>query len=1138
MTEQDIQVVSIILKGIPNPDNKIRNEAVAKLEEMRKNTPVLLFCLIKILNSSTDRTDKTVSAVLIRKILEIKDDQICSPHWKNLNKDDQESFKLLALQALVKEEDKSLIAKISECVIQIAQNAYNAEETSKYNIVWPDLVTYSMNSISLEVNQTNLVKIECGLRLFDGIYGFIYELLLKDMKLTDLLAKFNQFMKSKIPTLASRTVETVAEMSFYASKKEIKSYKDVILPILEVTYLCYEQGKENELKVCCKSIIEMCTENTGFLFKAVFPDLFILMGKISEKKDYDDDNVRELAFEVILNLVEYKPVLFTKDLDRTKIFIEALIKYSLGMDNEITDDWLNPSQLSYFDMETIYEKEVSCSISFIERIVEVVGSETLLPILSKYISDLIGNTTDWRFKYIGILLFKLIITQLDDMVTVDELFPVIFDHTNHQNAKIRYASLNTLEELADTFKPYFSDKYAEKLIPIILSKFDDQVLKVQLEATEALNTLITNTNISILEKFIGPILDSTFKIFLLDNLSNNLRECLLNVVATLSSEVQEKLSSYASKVFSLICEFFNNSYTNQIHKPLYGNLIECITLIGPFDKETYYKIIPSLVTAILQIQDSIPLSTDPIRAYIQDSLPRIVYILKDNFKDLIPLVIDSTMKLIKTIPEMYISGTDEKFKLDDLLSMANSDPNEVKIKMETNIKTTSTEEMASAIETLNKIIESLGELYLPFIDITNKEILTYLTYHLNDDIRQYSSDTIPILLSIIRKYSDKTVLTHYAKIYTSELMRAIECEIDNETLAYMLENLKEVIETADGFLIKEEVNQLFKKFLVVFDEVEGRRLRLIEKKGSLEVSINKKKCHQKTQEEDDSEDEEERLEKEISDDIEDIEDIQSEMTDLIGKLFSTHKAFSEDVINVVINQMIPKYFRADASAFETKMGIFLVDDIIEFLGQDSMTNDLWHQMAKALIIFASNQECTLRQASLYGLGMFAKETKRGFEVYANECLESIYNGLSISSDNKDETDWQLARDNGVAALGKILKHQASFVDVKLICSKWVSYLPIKEDEEEMIEQHELLCDIILNKPDILFAENLSNAPEIFKLLARIYNSKFSDEKINTKIKQITAKIKADSNMLNILKSIYEGSKDDKIKKRIQKLLED
>lgn len=1042
----------------------------------------------------------------------------------------------MALKALNAENDPTLLPKITECVIQIATNVFNIAPSNQSYSVWPDILTYAINVLEVVPNDSNLFKIESGLRLFEGIYGFIYESLSNDKKFNEiasLVGKVGAFTQIKNLNLASRSVKTLSEMIFYASKKELKGYKDWILPIMSVTMNCFTQEQENCLKTCCKALIEMSTDQAAFLFKNHFSDLFILMGKISEKKNFDDENLRELGFEVITNLVEVKPEFFSKDEDKLKVFIEALYKHAVSMDKEITDDWATPTQVSYFDEEFIYEKEVSATISFLERLITSLGGEKMLPILSEYISRLLENEVDWRFKYVGIMSYKHLITHVDDMLTVESLFPVIFSNLKNLNSKIRYACYSTVEELADTFKPHFNDKYSKELIPHLVEGFNDSVLKVQLEACESLNTVMGNTDEVLLASFSELVLDKTFGIFLKDGLPNNLRECLLNVVATLVSQVGNLFEQYANKCLSLICDFFSKSYANGLNKPLYGNLIECITLIGPYDKPTYYKLIPDLVNAIVNIQDNIPLSTDPIRDYLQDALERLVKVCKTDFKEQIPKIIESTMKLVRTIPEISVSSNpEEKFKLDDLLSSANSDPSEVKIKYEST-KTSSSEEMASALETLNKVIEALEELYLPYIDVTNVEIFKCLTFISNEDIREISSDTIPILITIIKKYSSKENLVNYAKIYTHELMIAIEREIENETQAYLLENFVELIETVDGYLNKDEVNQFFSKILVIFDEVEVRRKNLLEKKNSLETTIVQKKIKGKQLEDEEEDDEEERMEKDIAEEVESIQDIQSSMSELIGKLFATHKSISEDVVKVILNVMIPKYFRDGASVFESKMGMFLIDDIVEYLGQDYIPSDIWDQMGKALTKYGADEECQLRQAALYGIGMYAQMTKTGFENYAYDMISKIYGALSIPKDNKDEEDWGLARDNAVAALGRIIQYQNSNIrkeDLPELIQKWLKNLPITIDESEMIGQHEFLCDILLNKPELIVGSNFENSVEIVKVVSRIYKSKFSEEKVDNKIKQIVTGLFSTNENFKVVISSLCSSQDEKQQK--------
>jgi hypothetical protein len=49
MSQEDIKLVEQVLKGLMIPDNNLRREAEAKLEELMSNKAGLCFCLANIL---------------------------------------------------------------------------------------------------------------------------------------------------------------------------------------------------------------------------------------------------------------------------------------------------------------------------------------------------------------------------------------------------------------------------------------------------------------------------------------------------------------------------------------------------------------------------------------------------------------------------------------------------------------------------------------------------------------------------------------------------------------------------------------------------------------------------------------------------------------------------------------------------------------------------------------------------------------------------------------------------------------------------------------------------------------------------------------------------------------------------------
>jgi hypothetical protein len=850
------------------------------------------------------------------------------------------------------------------------------------------------------------------------------------------------------------------------------------------------------------------------------------MSKVYGKEDFIDENIRELGFEVIVNLVERKPKLLLNDPEKVKHILEQLFKYALEMDKEVTDDWATPTQLSYFEEDFIYEEKVNSAFSYIDRLVECLDYKFLLPYLSTIILQLLSNENDWRHKYIALLSVSQVTCYIDDMTLIDSIFETVFNHTTNNNAKVRYAAINCINEMCESFSPHFEKNYHEKVVPIIIERINDPVLRCQLESFETLTTFIDKSSDEIVALYAQVILDNIFGLFLKDNIPVSLREEILEVVAELVSSLQDKFKPYADKCLKILAENFVNLYTNKGMKSLYGNFIECITLIGPYDEQYYYQIIPDLVKIIVEIQDNIPLSTDPIRNYLREALSRLIPIMKEKFPSLLPGIVNSVIKLVQIVPEMSVSSNpEEQFKIEDLFK--GDEPEVIQENVNT-VKTSSTEDMKSIIELLNSTIEALQESFLPFVEITQKEIFSLLKFYVNEDVRQEASNSLPILMKIIAKHvSSRENVVIMAKTYISELIAVIKKEFDNMTLAVFFDNLGEVIDEAGLVLQKEELNQLFAEIMTVFDEVENRRLKLLNKKDDL------KKNPQKKVETEDS-DEEDNLEEEIEKDIEDIEDIQSSIADVIGFLFKTHKDLCGDFVAKVISEILPKYFRTGATGFEVKMGIFIVDDMIEFLGQDYL-NNIWADLCKAVVTYADNSDDSIRQASVYGIGVFAQYTKNNFNTYAEECLKALGRALAISC-QEDEDTWGAARDNAVASLGKIIKHQNKCIDLVLCINQWVKYLPITYDLAETEEQHNLLCDIIAEYPNVVFGENKANLPGVLRILGRIYKTKYSSADINIKIDNIIKAVKNDENMFHILKETA-GSSEDKIRKKLNKFIE-
>ena len=240
-----------------------------------------------------------------------------------------------------------------------------------------------------------------------------------------------------------------------------------------------------------------------------------------------------------------------------------------------------------------------------------------------------------------------------------------------------------------------------------------------------------------------------------------------------------------------------------------------------------------------------------------------------------------------------------------------------------------------------------------------------------------------------------------------------------------------------------------------------------------------------------------------------------------------------EIAKKMVSDVLPKYFQEDASNFEKKMGLFIMDDMVEFLGQE-LLGQIWPDISKTLMTYVVHPACEIRQAASYGLGEFIKHTNVDYNKYAENILTTLYKGLEINSDGEKNDEYQSAQDNVVTAIGKLIKHRGKeYTNLKQIIEKWLNNLPIKGDISESAGQHDLLCDIVLQSPDMIFGDNNSNLPKIIRIICKVYDSKYSNKEVDEKIKKIIEGIKQNNSLMAFIPSAKETASK-KVKARIEK----
>lgn len=103
-----------------------------------------------------------------------------------------------------------------------------------------------------------------------------------------------------------------------------------------------------------------------------------------------------------------------------------------------------------------------------------------------------------------------------------------------------------------------------------------------------------------------------------------------------------------------------------------------------------------------------------------------------------------------------------------------------------------------------------------------------------------------------------------------------------------------------------------------------------------------------------------------------------------------------------------------------KFGIFVIDDMIEFLGVE-LIPDKWEHLLEALLRYCCHKNCAVRQAAAYGIGVLSEKSSQIFQYSAEVCVNKLCEALKIPKGKERPKVFGHCKDNIVSALGKIIK---------------------------------------------------------------------------------------------------------------------
>jgi hypothetical protein len=865
-----------------------------------------------------------------------------------------------------------------------------------------------------------------------------------------------------------------------------------------------------------------------------FNDIFILMGKIVEDKECDD-NLREIAFEIIVAMIEGMPKIIEKDDEKLKVLVQSLFKYAMELDQTIDDDWLHPNTITFISDEFIPEQKLDATCSLLTRLFDVVDEEKLLKFTSDNITELINHSSDkeWKYKYIAYISIAEIAGFIKELTDIKPIITMIINDLFNINVKVQYASLYCIAELSDEHNPDFQNTYHQDIVPNLIKLLNEsKCLRVQLEICDALNMFVEHMTDDDASKYLQSSLDALFNIFIKSEQEcpPALKEGILDVVQEFIHASEEEFKKYSQKCFQILLEYLGNILKNNINRNLVGPLLEIISEIGPLCPELFKNYLITLVDTLIQINTNMPSFKENIANYLMSTWEKLIPPLKESNKEKIPQIVNSLIELLKKPPEMSISSNPNQ--VIDVQAFF-SDEKKKKEKKKVEFKTSETEEFSTFVEILNAFLSECPELYsIDQVQNIYPIILKLLSYP-NSDIKSEISKVFANLVEILVKINvDKNNLYSTSKQYISNIVEQLMKETDYNLIVAYVDSIREIIKSTKEFLTTNEINELSQKILTVFDKVEKGRESLLKQKDETEKEFEKeKKAGDNKIYSDDEEDDQsqEEVMEDIKDQISELESVLTSLSDFFGSLFETHKKLTLELVEKIIKQYLPIYFKEESSNFEKTLGLLLVDDMAEFLQQDLLEN-IWGQIEQIMIKYSAHSHYEVRNAACYGLGVFSQFTKHDFSNYGKDILTALTNVIKLPIDKSltktDRENYKFAKDNAVSALGKIIKHHGQEFPTELdnLIDFWVNSLPVTQDKEEGKICNKFLLEILMKEPNKVLGSGNKNLGQIIVILAKGYKTDSTDDDMDKNIDSFVQGVKNNPEYTAILNDTVSKQK--------------
>ena len=1045
-----------VVSRLMSADNVVRSEAETVYQQMKEQAPEqLVFSLLHMSLAEADQTIRIMSAIMLRQELVMhKEDWL----WKELSPQTQAQVKMLVLHGIQAEANSEVRKKLADVVSELGIAVLNMEDNS-----WPELFPCLLGMSDSNDESARIVSME----IFSNIACRLPSSLsshLKDMIV--FLQKMFRDSSVKVRVASFGTVYGLLQICDDKSP-EMKSLQSLIPFMLETIAATIHA---NDVETCEKSmemLLDLAEFNVVFLRPNIL-NLIELMFSIA-KSPQIDESLRHRGAEVLVTLSEAKPAMVRK----IPNFLPEIFALLLDWNTHLEDnpDWNKGESEDLDDVDAAIAEES------LDRLSICLGGETVSPILFSAIPAFLGSP-DWRFRHAGLMSIsvsgegsmKYLSQHLQDVVGM--ILPFFQD----PHPRVRWAACNTIGQMCSDFQPDIQNLFHEPIIVNIVQVMNDsENPRVQSHAASAIVNFCEDCGEEVLEPYLQPMLE---KLHSLLQSPKIVQEQVVTAIAAIADCVKEKFTPFYDFFAPFLKDILRSALSAEFHV-LRSKALECLSIIGvAVGKEKFGADHQEVINVLSRLHYN---PNDPEASSMLLSWARLCKCLGQDFEPYLDMAMPGLMNSAKTEPPLEVIDAEDAESFDEegweLIPFG---------EQTVCIKTTALEEKATACNILLCFADELKGKFFRYVEPVACILVPCLTFGFHDGVRSTAASTMPCLLRATIDYLETSgqqmnlepILSLWNFIHP-ELLKGLRKEIEVDTHVSMLECLSECI---DLIGIRSHDAKSLESTNEVIQKIAKKYLKL--KRQRREMGQN---------EEDFDEFDEERLEEQN----EKEDDIVALIAECIGKLFKFFK----------VNYL--PYFAPHATMWielldpsnrprDLQIALCVFDDVAEHIEGEAipLVRDLFQYYHQ----YAEHENSDVRQASVFGIGVFAQVCGQAFGPVAN-ALANVLVQVASHPAARESTNIY-ATENAISSVGKICVYQKDAVNYQKFVESFVSLLPVSEDKEESKITYSNLCTLIERDSLVVVGQNLERLSNVLHIFGSALFSDLVDDQLAGRISGI------------------------------------